>query len=115
MNLRGGGGPDGTEGGGYPLACNEVRIVNPEGGLMECLTVQAACARGVVEGSLCTAESISNTSPLGNTAQLDSNRSVSPAPQSSDVGCLFCGGLLVLLVMGDVIFGTNLIIRRGKS
>jgi hypothetical protein len=109
MNLGGGSGPDGTEGGGYPPACNEVRLVNAGGGIMECLTLQEACARGLVEGSLCTARSTSNTS------QLDSNLSVSQAPQSSDAGCLVCGGFLMLVVIADVIFGTNFIIRRGKS
>jgi hypothetical protein len=114
MNLRGGGGPDGTQGGGYPAACNEVRVVNAAGGILECLTVQEACARGVVSGSLCTTGSSASVSSV-ESAQAATTLAVPGSPVPLDAGCFFCGGLLVLLVIADAVFGTNLIIRRGKG
>jgi hypothetical protein len=100
MNVNGGGGPDGG-GGSTPVAC-EVRVVNQAGGIMECLTLQEACARGVVDSSLCISSTASPTQ-LSNTVQQNSLRAVSPSFQSSDGGCMFCGGLFMLLVIANFI------------
>lgn len=101
MNVYGGGGPEGGEGtaggGGVPAACNQVRIVNQDGGIMECLTIQEACARGIIGGSVC-AETTASTVQLTSAEQATS-LAVSQAPQTSDSGCLLCAGIVALLVI----------------
>ena len=121
MDRLGGGGPEGTqispaEGVSYPLACNEVRIVNEYGGIMECVSFGEACARGIVADGLdCTTQPSARLAASG-LSSASGVSAASPAPQSLDsVGCMFCGSVLLgLIVIADVLFGTNLIIRRSK-
>lgn len=118
MNVRGGGEPpsstSGTSGGGsFPAACNQVRITNQAGGILECLTLSEACARGVVtDASLCTF-SVSSANQLSSVAQV----SVAPAvTQTGEFGvCVSCGGALALLLIADLMLGTGLIFRRKKA
>lgn len=119
MDMLGGGGPEGTQtspagGVSYPLACNEVRIVNEFGGIMECVSFGEACARDIVAIGLdCTTQPGARLAVSG-VSSASGAPAVSPAPQSLDsAGCMFCGGVLLgLILIADVLFGTNFIIRR---
>lgn len=125
MNARGGGEPPPTSapgtstatGGSFPLACNEVRVTNQAGGILECLTFQEACARGIVtDGSLCTAQFNNTTSQLSSVAQSSNPAIATTTSSPPDFGaCVSCGGFLALLILSDVLLGTNLIIRRTKA
>lgn len=126
MNVRGGGDPPTNESGtstttstsgGIPLACNEVRITNQAGGILECLTFSEACARGIVtDSSLCTTQLSSTTGQLSSVAQVSNPAVVSTTPATADFGsCVSCGGFLALLIISDALLGTNLIIRRKKA
>jgi hypothetical protein len=122
MNVRGGGEPpsdtSGTSGGGsFPVACNQVRITNAAGGILECITFQEACTRGIVtDAAICTLQ-VSNTNQLSGVAQVSgSTAATSALAQSSQFGaCVSCGGVIALLLIADLMLGTRLVFRRGKA
>src|SRR6185295_7805283 len=107
MNAYGGGEPpsttSGTSGtsssGGVPLACNEVRVTNAAGGILECLTFQQACARGIMTDlSLCTTQLSSTTN------QLSSPTVTVATPTFGNFGyCVTCGSFLALLIISDAL------------